>query len=161
MKELSKKLKERLGNVSYFSEQAIREIDEIEKVDEGLLKPGYKDALRVVKEECDSILEKSNQSVLSDMIKTGNTILVETTDGISYTENQFYHITNDKPDWRNYVAFSIVKVGHSDSGSWISYDEKDFKTPEDFLKLLETFKHSIVDYSQMEKYIEFCKTIPE
>ena len=121
-------------------------------------------AISQVKKDCIDLIERFHQSATNDLlslIKNGNTILVNTTDAISYSEDQYYHILDEKPDWRGMIKFALLKIGKGDTGSWISYTDIEFKDLDEFIQLLKTFKHSLVDYERMDKFIQFTKTIPE
>ena len=161
------KNKQELNLVSHIKESAelvLRDINSTTKLNPHLFDQGEDKMLSNLGKNCENLIKEfhllEDKNLLS-LIKNGNTILVNTTDAISFYEDRYYHVLDEKPDWRGMIKFSTVKVGHGDNGSWISYEEIDFIDKFDFIKILKTYKHSLVDYEKMNKYIQFTKTIPE
>lgn len=155
---LIKRLESDLGYVQSTLSKIQEVIPGVIGVDE------FQTAVNKIQDQCleaKNVYDKSKINTYLGLVKKDNIILIHTTDGISYSEDQYYLILEDISDTRSTIMAGLVKVGHGDSGSWISYDDRYPIELDKLLGLLKTFRHELSSKEVMNKYIEFTKTIPE
>lgn len=109
-------------------------------------------------------LEEAIQVIKDDtyskFVKTGNVIVYNTGDGISYTDRNFIKILEEIPDWRDYIKVEELVVGCSDFGKWIKYENAKYYAQNEIADIISTYQCKLVDDSEMQKYVEFSETIP-
>ena len=119
-----------------------------------------KEGLQVALDKVDTTIQELKENNCSGFLKTGNIIAYKSGDGISYNESNYIKILEANPDNRGFINISKVVVGGGDTGKWIHYDDNCFITYEEFLEITGRNRCRLADEKDMQKYIDFSKTIP-
>lgn len=169
------KIYNKIKEINKFIGKLLISIDYLEMINDSLkiIAPELNDKLKSIIKSQKSLVddssalmksfEKEEKDSVLNFIKNGNIIHFISSDGVSYTEHQFYHILNATPDWRGMIKYEIVTVGQGETGKWIRHDNVAFKELDEFIVLLNNHNHNIelVDHSTLEKYINYSKNIPQ
>ena len=156
---------ERIRRISAYIETIDRFLDSTDVFNEALntnvLDEEITKYLNDKKELLDRDIQEIKEHRRQEVLEVGSIFSYTSGDAISYTELHFIKILDARTDWRDTIHVATLVVGSGDSGKWIKYDSDDYLDFDEFCEIIDTTHYKMATEEEMNKYIEFSKTIPE